>query len=489
MSERVRAQVLVIGSGAGGAVTALELAARGFDVTVIEEGPRTSLAAYGQPPPAALRELYRDRGMTPLLGPVPIGFVEGCCVGGSTEINSGFWHRTRRETLARWKAAFDLDGASPAEMEPHFEWAETQLGVSLYGGEWPPSTQVFARGIEAMGWSAHEVSRAAPGCAGTNACAHGCPTGAKQGMSVSLLPQAEAHGARILPECRALLLLRRRGRIAGVLASRKRPDGRRELVRLDAEAVFVCGGATQSPALLRRSGIKLHVGNTLNVHPMLKATALFDQPLDSQRSVLPLLQVKEFWPEISIGGAFFTPGHLAMALSENWPENHELMRQVRHMASYYVAVTGTGYGMVRPARFGGAGTVLRYRLTRWERRNLSLGLARMAMLLLAAGARAVYPAGQGLPPIRTETEAARWLDELLPPSALSLTTVHAFSSCPAGERPERCAVDSYGAVFGYQNLRVNDASILPDSTGVNPQGSIMAMARRNVLHFAEMAGR
>ena len=79
----------------------------------------------------------------------------------------------------------------------------------------------------------------------------------------------------------------------------------------------------------------------------------------------------------------------------------------------------------------------------------------------------------------------RWLDELLPAAALSLTTVHAFSSCPMGERIERCATDSFGQVFRFDNLYINDASLLPDSPGVNPQGTVMAFARRNAKRFAE----
>jgi len=65
--------------------------------------------------------------------------------------------------------------------------------------------------------------------------------------------------------------------------------------------------------------------------------------------------------------------------------------------------------------------------------------------------------------------------------------VHAFSSCPMGERRDRCAADSYGRVYGYRNLRINDASMLPDSPGVNPQATVMAMARRNALQYAHEA--
>jgi choline dehydrogenase-like flavoprotein len=485
MPERQSVQVLVVGSGAGGAVTALELASAGMDVCVLEQGARWPREEYGLGSVEAMRRLYRRRGMTPILGRVPIGYVEGACLGGSTEINSGFWHRTPREVLLRWKAQFDLAHASPDELAEHFEHAEKLLDVTTYGGPLPKSTQVFARGIEAMGWAAQQVARAAPGCKSTNACAAGCPTGAKQGMSRSVIPRAEKAGARVVTDCGVQLLVARGDRITGVLAEMRREDGTRELVRIDADHVFLCAGPTETPALLRRSGIKHHVGDSLRIHPMLKIAALFPERIDAQDSVLPLMQVKEFWPEISMGGAFFTPGHLAMTLSDNWLETEQQMSNYRNMASYYVAVRGSGRGSVRPSLLGEGAPVLRYELSDEDGINLSKGLARLATLLLAAGATQVHPTVQGLSTIRSEVEAIRWLDERLPRSALSLTTVHAFSSCPIGERRDRCAADSFGKVFRYQNLYVNDASILPDSPGVNPQGSVMALARRNAVHFRQ----
>jgi choline dehydrogenase-like flavoprotein len=227
------------------------------------------------------------------------------------------------------------------------------------------------------------------------------------------------------------------------------------------------------------------VGDSLRIHPMLKVAALFPERIDAQDSVLPLLQVKEFWPEISLGGAFFTPGHLAMGLSDNWLETRDQMSRYRDMASYYVAVRGSGRGSVRPSLLGDGAPVLRYELSDEDLIHLSKGLARLATLLLAAGATQVHPTVQGLPTIRSEVEAIRWLDERLPRAGLSLTTVHAFSSCPIGERRDRCAADSFGKVHRYRNLHVNDASMLPDSPGVNPQGSVMALARRNARHFQE----
>ena len=140
---------------------------------------------------------------------------------------------------------------------------------------------------------------------------------------------------------------------------------------------------------------------------------------------------------------------------------------------------------VRPSALGNGDTALRYDLSVDDLRSMSRGVARLATLLLAAGAEAVYPAIRSIPVIRTELDAVRWLTELLPAKDLSLTTVHAFSSCPMGEQAGLTAANSYGRVHHVDNLYVNDASMLPDSPGVNPQGTVMALARRNALHFVD----
>src|SRR4030042_4595673 len=96
--KTIKCDVLVIGSGAGGAITASVLAKRGIDVILAEEGSHFSPDEFSPYSTMGMANLYRQHGITPILGKPSIAFVEGCCVGGSTEINSGLFHRTPKDT-------------------------------------------------------------------------------------------------------------------------------------------------------------------------------------------------------------------------------------------------------------------------------------------------------------------------------------------------------------------------------------------------------
>src|SRR5262249_5890384 len=133
---------------------------------------------------------------------------------------------------------------------------------------------------------------------------------------------------------------------------RRAGDGDEEPpIHVRADHVFVCAGATETPSLLRRSGITRNVGDSLRIHPLLKVAARFRQHIDAEEASMPLLQVKEFWPDIVLGGAFFSRSHLAAILSNNWATTHDRMPDSDHMACYYIGVRGTGRGRVRPAQW------------------------------------------------------------------------------------------------------------------------------------------
>jgi choline dehydrogenase-like flavoprotein len=96
----------------------------------------------------------------------------------------------------------------------------------------------------------------------------------------------------------------------------------------------------------------------------------------------------------------------------------------------------------------------------------------------------LYPTVNGATPLAGADDLRKVADPL-PQGRTSLMTIHLFSSCPKGEDRRRCVTDSFGRVHGQEDLYIADASLLCTAPGVNPQGSIMAFARRNALHFLE----
>jgi choline dehydrogenase-like flavoprotein len=151
------------------------------------------------------------------------------------------------------------------------------------------------------------------------------------------------------------------------------------------------------------------------------------------------------------------------------------------MANYYAMITGEGHGTVRTLP-GFRDALVRYAISDKDRRDLADGWRKLAELLFAAGAEAVFPCVTGSVPLRNAADLKR-VPEQLAVGKGNLMTIHLFSSCPMGEDRKRCATDSFGRVHGFPNLRISDASLLCTAPGVNPQGTIMALARRNALQF------
>jgi choline dehydrogenase-like flavoprotein len=252
-------------------------------------------------------------------------------------------------------------------------------------------------------------------------------------------------------------------------------------IRITTERVFVCAGAVQTPALLRRSGITRNIGNSLRLHPTVKVVARFPEAVNSAEMGVPVHQVKEFAPRFSFGCSISTPPYLALALLDHPGLAREVSHEWPHMATYYAMITGDGRGSVRGLP-GFRDPLVRYNLTEPDRRDLGEALRKLCEALFEGGATQLYPAVTGSAALLQRDDLGR-LPNALPSGMGNLMTIHLFSSCPMGEDQAKCATDSFGRVHGFKNLFVNDASLLCTAPGVNPQGSIMALARRNTLHF------
>src|ERR1700743_946912 len=140
----VDADVVVVGSGAGGGAIAAELAEGGRSVVVVEEGGHYTSKDFSLDAPTMIKKLYRNAGSAPILGRPNIIFSEGRCVGGSTVINGGMSWRTPEKVLKRWVWEHGLAHFSPEALAPFFEQVEKSVSVG------PQDPESIGRDAELM---------------------------------------------------------------------------------------------------------------------------------------------------------------------------------------------------------------------------------------------------------------------------------------------------------------------------------------------------
>ncbi len=501
----VDADVCVVGSGAGGATIAAELAEAGFDVVVIEEGSYYQTRDFTADTSAMVRQLYRDGGATIAIGNPPIMFQEGRAVGGSTVINGGMSWRTPESILEGWHRDAGLD-VTPASMEPYFERVERRIHVAPMDREAIGNDNLLLKkGADAKQWKIVGNLRNQVHCAGSNRCAFGCPTGAKQSALVSYIPRALHFGARIFADTRVDHITRHGKRATGIIGT---VNGHRLTVR--SKLVVSACGAIHTPALLSRSGFKSpsgELGGNLSLHPNVKVVAIFDENVTGWQGAHQAFQVREF-AEQGLGcfaAVNLPPSVLAMSFPHRGARLGTLMHQYDHMVVAGLLCEDTATGRVRtingrPQAF--------YQLSAHDAANMQRGLVLLSELLFAAGARRILlpfhdARSPSTPPfggaarssqagpceLYSPDDARRLLDRPIPPKGWEVVTVHMMGTARMGRDRTAAVTDNFGMVHDADRLLVADASLFPTPVRVNPMETIMALATRAAGHVIDNARR
>ena len=121
--------VVVVGSGAAGAVAAQRLARAGLRVAIVEEGPWLAVPALGGDVIDGFGAIFRDAGMQAIEGRSFIPLLQGRCVGGSTVVNSAIAWRVPEEIVADWRDRFGV-AFTVDELAREYDSLEAELGCA-----------------------------------------------------------------------------------------------------------------------------------------------------------------------------------------------------------------------------------------------------------------------------------------------------------------------------------------------------------------------
>lgn len=474
----LEAEIAVIGTGAGGAAIARELAEAGRDVLLLEEGQYYTGKDYGALSPIdATRLLYRDQGLTASQGAPPVLLPMGRCVGGTTVINLGTILRMHPEHFAHWQRAGVTKLSYSALAEGYARVEELMPVQPVPDHLLGPNTRILMEGLDRAGFKGEVLPRNAPECRGAARCFLGCPTDAKRAVHLDWIPRAIQRGARLYTGVRAERVVIDGGKVRGIEgAVLGAHETRRHAFSVKAARVVVAAGALLSPLLLKASGVTHPaLGTNLGVHPAVRAIGLFDRKISGHVGVPQAYHAPVGTPgEMYVETAFLPPALMGPALPGFGPAHHALVQRYEHFALAGFRIIETQRGRVQKS-WGGM-PIIQYELGAQDLATVRGGLKLSCRLLFEAGARQVFIPVHGMEVLSSPDDISKIDDPRIVSGDLELSGYHVQGTVRMGSDPAQAVVGEDGLVHGVDGLYVTDAGLFPTSSRVNPQHTVMALA-------------
>ncbi len=493
------ADVVVIGTGAGGAVTAARLADAGYDVVMLEAGSYYTRSDFTEDEPSLNERLYAEGAMR-TTDDLSFALVQGQAVGGSSLVNWMIMLRTPDYVLDEWARDHGVYGMQPREMAPVFDRVEREvMARDVPDDAHSANNRLVLDGAKALGWRAATARINANHCVRCGFCGLGCRHNAKQSTLLTYIPRALSAGATLYADAQ-VSRIEVRERDVGTAAGNSTPplkrvhaiiEGRQagrppRALTIDAPIVVVAAGAIETPALLQRSGLGGGgVGEWLRLHPTTAISGVYDRDILCSTGIPLSTMCDEFirWNNTDYGFWIecppMHPSFMAAAMPGFGGEHASRMRQFRNLG-VMIGLTRDGAeprlsnGRVKVDRNGR--TSIQYRLGHEDQRRVRASMVASARMHLAMGASEVATMHASPVVVRSERDLGAIETASMAPNRLAMFSAHVNGTCRMGVDPASSGATPEGERHGVRGLYISDGSLLPTSLGVNPQETIMAVA-------------
>jgi choline dehydrogenase-like flavoprotein len=475
--------VVVIGSGSGGATAARVLAEAGKDVLILEEGADRTGAALTQRDGEMYDQLYMERGGR-ATDDLSITVLQGRVLGGGGVINASDVVPIPAGVLAHWRKRYGLTSFTDEALAKFRDEALADLSASRIPDEQLNAANLaLKRGAEKLGLRGENLMHNRVGCAGLGTCLIGCPINAKRNPRFVAIPRALAAGARVIVRARAVKLLDAALPIKRVEVRALDERGYRERGSFEVHApvVVLAANAVASAQLLLRSGVgNTHVGRHLSLQPQLPVVARFREPVDAFSGIPQAYAITEHevedHPEHGLHGfrieaIMGTPGIVSTLLPYSGARAKEAMTTYRRYAASLLLVPDDPTGTVAVADDGRP--VIRYQHTTEHKARLREAIRIAARVYLAAGADEVeVPVAGGL---RLASEAdIRLVDDIgFEPCTAPLLSAHQQGGVRMAPSEREGAANPEGLVYGTRDVYVFDSSGFPSSASSHTMAPII----------------
>jgi len=482
------ADVVIVGSGAGGSVIAARAAQAGLSVLILELGGYQNEADFRQIDSLSLSMWWRQGSMWSDSG--QMGVLAGSTLGGGTVINSMVCLKTPHSIRNEWEEA-GLEGVAGPDFDGYIDAVWERLEVNTEATVYNNNTRSMIAGLTECGYDHVRLPRNAARTDTSEMCGYcnaGCQQGFKRSTLRTYLEDAHDAGTKFVVNCNVEKITMEAGRATGVQAEVKTPNGLCK-ISVKARAVVVAAGGIGSPGLLLKSKIGgPQVGKNLRLHPAWIVTGVYDQPIEAWHGQI------QSAASFDLVNAVGEHGFLVESLTLNpgtWASQspfidgqtaRDQLRKLPYFATWHGISHDHGSGEVyldednREALKWSLSDPIDFQVA--QRAHIEI-----ATMHHAAGAKEIFTFHWNELRWRAGEDFDEYIEALTNAPAESYTgyTAHQMGSCRMGSDPASSVADGWGELHDVKGVWIGDGSALPSAPGVNPMITIMALAERTAV--------
>ena len=488
LSDTIKVDNLIVGSGAGGSTTAHELSKINQEFLIIEEGINPNKKKFNQTG-HFINSLYYNNGATPMFpiskGPV-IGYGQGRCVGGSTYVNAGYFSLTPEYVFNSWikDGSIDFDYSTYNKLINEIK-SELEVNLIKRNPLDVDSNNIF-KACANLNWNIKYcyrfVSENLNNDCPINDCSCdiiNCKAHKKQSMNHTYLRNFTSQN-KILNNFKVEKIFFKNKFAHSLIAINQENKNR---VKISFKNLFINCGPINSFGLLKKnnlldSSIK---NDNFEFHINFKIIVKFNFKVNFNFAKASSFFMREFEKE---GVLFSTSNseipYLLASLSHYDTEILEdVINNLDRYSMYVYQIKSYSKGKIKNS-FGSS--FVYYNFDKRDYNQIQLAIKRVSKLFSNIGAELIlFPiSNEGL--VKSNKEATN-LSNNFNPKNLHLVSVHGMSTLRSSSNELLGHTNGLGRLNNFNNIYVNDASILPTNTGESPQATIMTMAKYNVKNL------
>lgn len=492
--EEIKLDVVVVGSGCGGATMAFELSKAGLKVGLMEQGGNFHTGTFDNNELNMAGKVSAERNFhTTADGSVSL--VYGNNLGGASVHYWADSYRTPNDRLLLWNRVYGITDHLPEDLAPF--WSELESDLNVHPAQEPyfnKMNQIFRTSSKSLGWEGHSVPQARKNCQKSGHCMQGCMFGAKQSQLVTHIPRAVSLGCDIFTDLRATKLIPEGKKIKIIEAqvvNRSTQKLETKTIRFAAKAFVIAAGGFGSSTFLLKNGFKDHLpmlGEFLAINPSPMVHAVYEENIYQWKNIPAAYGVEAFRLAEFQNGNYKQGGYMLMpnqlqpatfaALIPGFGKDHfSYMEQLPKLGGTigWIDDVPNELGRIEVDRAGNR--KIHYPFGKITKQIFSDLTYKQILLNFKAGAKEVFLPGSRVRkfneiPQKQEIDSLAWR-----PGEFPMAAPHPAGGCRMGNSRKDSVVDSSHRVHGFNNLFISDSSVFPTGVSVDPSFTIMAFSK------------